>query len=69
MSVAAPADTLIRRILDETRTIAVVGASIKPQRPSHFVSRYLQEQGYRILPVVPVHNHETPLCAYAALGS
>lgn len=50
---SAASDALIRRILEETRTIAVVGASIKPQRPSHFVSRYLQGQGYRILPVNP----------------
>jgi predicted CoA-binding protein len=49
----APADQEIRRILRETRTIAVVGASIKPARPSHFVSRYMQQHGYRIVPVNP----------------
>jgi predicted CoA-binding protein len=49
----APDDREIRRILGETRTVAVVGASIKPARPSHFVSRYMQRHGYRILPVNP----------------
>ncbi len=38
-------DAEIRGILEEARTIAVVGASVKPARPSHFVSRYMQERG------------------------
>lgn len=45
--------TLIDRILADVRTIAVVGLSDKPERPSHAVARYLQERGYRILPVNP----------------
>ena len=44
---------VIRRILDECRTIAVVGLSSNPIRPSHGVARYLQQQGYRIIPVNP----------------
>jgi uncharacterized protein len=48
-----PEDVLIRRMLQETRSTAVVGASLKPQRPSFFVGRYMQAQGYRILPVNP----------------
>ena len=39
--------------LSNSRTIAVVGLSPDPKRPSHFVARYLQEEGYRIIPVNP----------------
>ena len=41
------------RILADARTIAVVGASPKEWRPSHYVMRYLLEQGYRCTPVRP----------------
>lgn len=43
----------IRIILEETRTIAVVGLSSDPSRPSHGVARYMQSRGYRIIPVNP----------------
>lgn len=46
-------DTEMKKLLDTTRTIAVVGLSEKPDRPSHHVSAYLQAQGYRIIPVNP----------------
>ena len=43
----------LRQILVATRTIAVVGLSDKPDRPSHSIPAYLQKQGYRIIPVNP----------------
>ena len=43
----------IEKILTGSKTIAVVGISDKPERPSHRVAKYLQEQGYRIIPVNP----------------
>jgi predicted CoA-binding protein len=46
-------DEELRRIFREVRTIAVVGASMHEHKPSHYVPRYLQEQGYRIVPVNP----------------
>jgi uncharacterized protein len=42
-----------QEILAEAKTIAVVGASPKPWRPSHDVMRYLLEQGYDVVPVRP----------------
>src|SRR5207237_166889 len=45
----------LRDILGTARTIAVVGLSPRPTRPSHAVARYLQGAGYRIVPVNPGH--------------
>jgi predicted CoA-binding protein len=49
----APSDADLRSILGGTRTIAVVGVSSKPHRDSHQVAEYLQQKGYRIIPVNP----------------
>lgn len=46
-------DSLIRKILTETRTIAMVGASPNWVRPSNFAMKYLQQKGYRVIPVNP----------------
>ena len=46
-------DSYIRAILGEVRTIAMVGASPKWNRPSFFAMKYLQEKGYRVIPVNP----------------
>lgn len=43
----------IRDLLSQVKTIAVVGLSDSPMRPSHGVSAYMQTQGYRIIPVNP----------------
>jgi len=51
-----PADQVVRELLRRARTIAVVGLSPKPDRPSNSVARYLQRQGYRIVPVHPGHD-------------
>lgn len=47
-------EAVIDKILSESKTVAVVGISDKPDRPSHFVARYLQEKGYRVIPVNPL---------------
>lgn len=49
-------DTL-RRVLRDSHTIAVVGLSAEPDRPSCMVARYLQEHGFRIVPVNPKYSN------------
>ena len=44
---------VIKQILDECRTIAVVGLSSSPLRPSNSVSNYMRQKGYRVIPVNP----------------
>ncbi|MBM4220844.1 MAG: CoA-binding protein [Gammaproteobacteria bacterium] len=54
-------DAVIVATLRGTRTIAVVGASPRPERASHGVMRFLQGKGYRCIPVNPAHAGETLL--------
>jgi uncharacterized protein len=49
----SPQDEIKRKLLEECRTIAVVGLDSDPNVPSNYVSLYLQRQGYKIVPVNP----------------
>ena len=57
----------LRRILRETRTIAVVGLSAEWHRPSYFAAKYMQQHGYRILPVNPRYDEVLGERCYASL--
>jgi len=58
----------IARILAECQTIAVVGLSSNPSRPSHGVAAYMQRAGYRIIPVNPNETEVLGETAYRILG-
>ena len=53
------ADERLSKILLDTRVIAMVGASVRPDRPSFRVGAYMAAQGYRVIPVNPGHAGET----------
>ncbi|SMC88920.1 CoA-binding protein [Primorskyibacter flagellatus] len=48
-------DAFLKKILTRTKTIAVVGVSPNPVRPSHYVARYLALKGFQVIPVNPGH--------------
>jgi uncharacterized protein len=58
------------RILSENKTIAMVGLSSDPMRPSHFAAIYMQAEGYKIVPVNPRYAGQQILgeTVYASLG-
>ena len=58
----------IRKIVDECRTIAVVGLSSNSARPSYGVAAYMQRQGYRVVPVNPNETEVLRQRAYASLA-
>ena len=61
-------DTELRSILESARTIAVVGLSSKADRPSYEVASYLQDHGYRIIPINPSEHEVLGERAYPSLS-
>jgi predicted CoA-binding protein len=64
----APSDAELRSILGDARTIAIVGLSSKPERHSHEVAAFLQQRGYRIVPVNPNEREVLGERAYPSLA-
>ena len=62
-------DRVVEQILEESRAIAIVGLSPNPERASHQVALYLQEQGYRIIPVNPQADQILGEPSYSNLSS
>ncbi len=52
-------DDFLKRVLHRTKTVAVVGVSMNPVRPSYYVARYLSLKGYTVIPVNPGHAGKT----------
>jgi predicted CoA-binding protein len=67
VNAVAPEDRELRILLGEAHTIAVVGLSSRPGRPSLEVAAYLQDRGYRIVPVNPRETDVLGEHAYASL--
>jgi len=63
-----PPDESLRACLERARTIAVVGLSPRPERPSHRIARRLQQWGYRVIPVRPRLDAVLGERAYARLA-
>lgn len=61
-------DDLMRRLLQGARRIAVVGASEKPDRPSHRIFRYLLEAGYDAIPVTPAAREVAGVKTFPSLA-
>jgi hypothetical protein len=51
-------DEEARKVMERYKTIAVVGLSSNPEKPSHFVPKYLKEHGYTVIPVNPTAKGE-----------
>ena len=68
MNFSNPDDTDLRALLDRVRTIAVVGLSPQPARPSYRVAKAMQQFGYRIVPVRPLVDEALGERAYPSLA-
>lgn len=66
--VANPPDADIKKVLENSKIIAVVGLSPKPERASNDVARYLKDHGYKIIPVNPGHDEILGEKCYASLS-
>src|SRR5881275_3810 len=62
-------DTEVRKILERIRTIAVVGCSKDPTKDAHRVPKYMQQHGYRIIPVNPTATEILGEKAYPSLDA
>ena len=60
-------DADLKRLFETVRTIAVVGCSPKHERPGHYVAKYLQDLGYRVIPVNPGQTEILGEKCYASL--
>ena len=65
--VLSPEDRELRALLGAVQTVAVVGLSSNPARPSYQVARYLQEHGYRVVPINPNETEVLGEHAYRSL--
>jgi hypothetical protein len=68
MNFSNPDDATLRALLDRTQTIAVVGLSPRPTRPSYSVAQAMQRYGFRIVPVRPLVDSVLGEKAYATLA-
>jgi len=67
--IGTPGDDInsLRRILKESRVLAVVGLSAQWHRPSYFAAKYMIEHGYRVIPVNPQYQEVLGQKCYASL--
>jgi uncharacterized protein len=59
----------LRRVLAQSRTIAVVGLSANWYRPSHFAAKYMQDKGFSIIPVNPMYTQVLAQRCYPDLAA
>lgn len=67
MAIENPTNEMIKKVLQKSKTIAVVGLSDNPARTSYQVSKIMQENGYKIIPVNPMVNEVLGEKSYPSL--